>query len=81
MSRESNRAQLLAWCDRQDSRLKKIREMATPNLTRDVSPECQAAYDIAVAATAAETAAYDAHQTAMTISNSAWLEYWDCESP
>jgi len=81
MSPEVNRAELLSELDTLERRILKVRQMATPPATRDVSPECQAKYDIAVAASAATAAAYAAHEALVLIDQAAWFEYWDCESP
>ena len=67
--------------DRLQRRIDKVRGMLAKTETRDVSPECQAAYDIAVAASAATTAANAAYQALLIIDQAAWWAYWDCESP
>lgn len=70
---------LLACLDRLEERLGLVREQLATK--RDVSPPCQAAYDIAVAASASATAAHVAAQAADDIALVAWEAYWDCESP
>lgn len=78
---EETRAALLAWCDRRDARTKKIREMAAVPATRDVSPQCQELYNIAMAASAASGAAFTEWEALLAIDQAAWFSYWDCESP
>lgn len=45
------------------------------------SPDCQAAHDIAVAASSAAAAAWGAYSDLDDIAQVAWEAYWDCESP